>query len=191
MRLPDGEPMPKLKGQGLPISATVVTVILFAVMIMVGWQIFGTIANVTPHDQLYYNETVCSNTATACPQTTLLVPAHVPVLNDSTLICHANVTLAATPGGLLMTNTGNVASPCLSYTTYDNGAKLNLTNGSTTCDLREIRCTYTHDNANTYQQNYFDTILANAGGGWVLLAVAVIIFAAIGVIIAIYMLVGA
>lgn len=169
--------MANKKGQDA-IGSTVVVVVLSAAMLLIGWFIFGSIAVVTPHDQLIANETICKNN---CVMGNLYTPTYTPILNDSTLVCYQNATGV---GALQMTNVGNMAGICAGYNLY-NGNRINLTNTSTSCSIANVTCAYTYDEANTFEQTYYNTNISNSGSAWGLLSVAVIVLAAVGIIMVI------
>jgi len=152
-----------MKGQAGPI-ASVASVVLVAVFVLVGAIVYGYASNATPHDITYSNETIC--TATCSPHT-IYEMDHWPILNNSALICYNTSSDILVRGG--------------EYNVF-NGRYINLTNTSDVTYQPQINCTYTYDWASAGQQGFYDNTTENAFSAFILTSVIVIVLAAVGIL---------
>ncbi len=167
-----------MKGQAQILGAASVVVVVVS-MTLIGLLVYGLISNVYPHDQLINNETRC----TTCDNETLYRFTNTPILNDSTLICFND-------SADLMTN-GVVEQTCLGYNIV--GLKdLNITNTSSTdfCQISNVVCTYTFDEANTNEQSFYNNNTDITFSGFTLLSIAGIILAAVAIVLLVLLLKG-
>lgn len=162
---------PMRKGQGNVITA--IAVIPIAVIsLLIGFWVYGSVSDIVPHDKNYRNETLC----TSCSLQTSYEFDHYPILNGSSLTCTNNT------GALVLTN--GVANPtgCNGYNIVDH-RYLNLTNAtSTDCTFLNVKCDYTHDEANANEQGFYDSSTASINSSFTLGSVAPVIFAAVIII---------
>lgn len=156
------------KGQAALI-APVATAIFIAVFVLVGTMIYGYTANVTPHDRVINNETIC----TTCVNGTSYTFDNTPILNDTTLICY-------NASANLLTN-GISDGTCLTYNIFS--STLNLTNSSNVdaCQISDLVCTYTYDWATDDQQSFWNNTTTTSYSGFILAAVIVIVLAAVAI----------
>jgi len=158
-----------MKGQSSSPMAIAITVVTFASTILVAMMVFGYVVNEYPHDQTINNETICST----CVNNTIYEIDYDPLINDTTLVCYSGSVNA-------MTN-GYADDTCLTYnvTTDLTGIVIGNTSGPSNCYTADVVCTYTYDEANTNEQNFFNTSETNVYGGFLLMSIIAVILAAI------------
>lgn len=163
------------KGQAqavVPIAA----IILIAVFIPVTALIYGYVADATPHDKTYTNESICTTCVNGSNGGTTYLFDHVPVINDTTLVCSNNT------GATAMVN-GVASGTCLGYNVLNDGT-VNITNtsGPNGCEISNMRCTYTHNWASDDQENFWDSTTDTTWSGFALISVLVIVIASVVII---------
>lgn len=168
-----------MKGQA-QIFAAGATVIVVLAMTLIGLTIYGLVSDTYPHDHLVFNETIC----TTCVNGTGYTFDYPPVINDTTMVCYNNSVN-------LMTH-GTNDPTCLGYNILTSNTILNITNTSTVnnCQISDLVCTYTYDEANTLEQSFFDNNTSVTFSGFGLLSIAGIVLAAIAIVILVLFLRG-
>lgn len=166
--------------------AAATTIVVTAVMVVIGLTIYGLITNVYPHEKPYFNESLCTTCVNGSTSGTATTYAfnNIPIFNDSSLVCH-NDSLA------VMTNGVTDITTCLGYNVIDNSL-LNITNSSNdaSCQISNVVCTYTHDDSNANEEAFYRTNTSVTFAGFDLLSIAVIILAAIAILAIILFLRG-
>lgn len=161
-----------MKGQAAIIPA-IASLIFIAVFILVGMVVYGYTSEATPHDDLKFNESIC----TTCVARTLYTLDYYPALNGSTLVCsNASGTTA------LVWDTANTS---LGYHLTETDRRyINLTqNGLSASNYENVRCDYTYDWATiTGQDEFWDSTTASSFAGFALVSVALIVIASVAII---------
>lgn len=153
--------------------ASIVTVVVVLITMLLGMTVFSYVADVTPHDQTINNESICTTCVNGSNGGTTYTFDYTPVLNDSTLICY-NDSIN------LMTN-GLAGPTCLGYNIVGLSS-INITNTSVDCQTENVVCTYTYDWATADEQSFWDNSTDNSFGGFILASIIVIVLAAIAII---------
>ena len=168
-----------MKGQAAIIPA-VASLIFIGVFILVGMVVYGYASEATPHDDLKFNESIC----TTCIAHTLYELDYYPALNGSTLVCSN-----ATGTAALVWDTANTS---LGYHMTSN-RYINLTQywNATASNYANVRCDYTYDWATiTGQDEFWDSSTSSSYAGLALVSVAVIIIASVAIIGVVLMMRG-
>lgn len=172
-----------MKGQAQAISF-VTAAIFVAVAVLIGTVTFGIVADVVPHDQTINNETMCATCVNGSPGNTRYEFINIPVLNDTAMVCFND-------SNDLMTNGVGDSDTCLGYN-IENNQFINISNASAVdfCQISNVVCTYTFDEANTNEQSFFDNTTSTSYSGFILAAVIVIVLAAVGVMAVVLLIRG-
>jgi len=161
-----------MKGQE---ANVILPVVVAALMVLIGTMVYAYVADTTPHDQKFVNESICT---TNCAQNVLYPLANVPITDTaSDLVCYVNVSSGAT--SVLAASTTNG---------YQNiGSKyINLTNSSAapTGDYtyRNVSCSYTYDWASADQETFYGTATSNAFSGMIMASIIVVVLATVAIL---------
>lgn len=172
-----------MKGQAQAIGF-VTAAIFVAVAVLIGTAVYGTVGDVVPHDRTINNETMCATCENGSVSDVRYEFTNFFVLNDTSLVCFND-------SNDLMTNGISDSDTCLGYN-VEGRRFMNITNTSAVenCQISDVVCTYTFDQANANEQAFFDNTTATAYSGFILAAVIVIVLAAVGVMSVILLIRG-
>jgi hypothetical protein len=167
-----------MRGQAA-VVASASTVIIVAVLILVGSVVFGYFMQATPHDLPYYNESMC----TTCSELTLYELDHYYVNNDTRLTCsNATGELALANGVTLNASTGfNLVEQ-----RYINLTTLPRSNQS----YSNVKCDYFQDTATNDQESFWSNASQNSLAGFAIISVIIIVLVAVSIIGIIVLLKG-
>ena len=169
-----------MRGQAQIISG-VAAVITVGVLVIIGTLIYGMVTSVTPHDQSILNETICTDD---CAAYTLYTFDNLPALNDADLICSNGTGTGA------MTNDLEDGT-CLGFNiTQADFVNITNTSAADNCEISDVRCSYTFNEANDNEQGFYDNNLTNTYAGFTLLAVIAIVLAAVAILTIVFLLRG-
>lgn len=173
-----------MRGQ-TSVVATAGTVIVVAVLLVVGAVIYGYFMQSTPHDLPYFKEVMC----TTCTPLALYSFGHYPINNDTTLTCG---NASSTTG---LTN-GRVANATTGYNIVADGSAgghryLNLTTPAAWSDYyQKVQCNYYYNVASNDQETFWSNASQNGLAGFTVLSVMLIVLVATAIIVIIVLLKG-
>ena len=155
-----------MKGQA-EVIAGISSVVFLATFILVGMVVYGYTAEVTPHDDLKYNETLAASPTLGAAYTL----DHTPILLDTTLEVWNSTHYLLTKGATYNVTTAGVI--CL----YAN---------CTNCDGETIYVSYTYDwSTITGQTEFWSSTTETSYAGFALVSIGVIVIASVVIILAV------
>jgi len=157
-------------------------VILIAVMVLIGLVVYGYVADVTPHDVDYTNESICTTCVNGTNGGTTYTFDNTPVYNDTSISC------SNASGTTAMTN-GVEDGTCLGFN-VDTDGTINITNTSAenACQILNMECDYTYDWATDDEDSFWGTTTSQSFSGFIIAGIIAIVLAAVAIVSIIYMM---
>ena len=178
-----------MKGQAT--AATVGSIAVVAVLIIVGAMVYGYAAIATPHDYAIKNETLFTGYA---PSGATYYFQFSPVNNGSSAYDNTSIQCFNNSGtGYLYNGGGNDTGR---YSLTDRSGDAGLRGITLTHDdgnnyrYKDVQCNYVYDFATSDQEAFHGTNVSNTGAGFGLLAVLAIVLAAVAIITIVALLKG-
>jgi hypothetical protein len=155
------------------VAASAATVLVVAMLILVGVVIYGYFMQATPHDLPYFNESMC----TTCSALTQYEFNHWPINNGTSSV----LTCTNATGGLVL-GSGSVKNATSGFNIIDS-RYLNLTTPPLGTDTyANVVCDYYYDAATADQESFWSNATQNGLAGFAIISVIVIVLVAVAII---------